>query len=283
MLRSQLKRFSEEPIVRGQNAHPSSGGDPNLFWRRGIFATIVQLEKPIATLYLADKPTRVLSHCCARAMLEARGCEIVSKVILPGYRWFAQQARAFIITALSRNSKCGFALRWTPSFVGGGVWDLGLDCPSTPRASRLCATAEAAAQSYQILAPEWVFWADSPGLAPPLSNTGRWDSRSKHSTKARHSLPRSTTPHWVPNTRRVPGAHGLSRTVPATVGSAGPTSSRDGTTAPVYYDCGSLAQPRVKGPESRDRRKRPGAQLIDPQRGTGCNCLRDGGEPDGNA
>lgn len=122
MLRSQLKRLSEEPIVRGQNAHPSSGGDPNLFWRRGIFATIVQLEKPIATLYLADKPTRVLSHCCARAILEARGCEIVSKVILPGYRWFAQQARAFIITALSRNSKCGFALRWTPSFVRGGVW-----------------------------------------------------------------------------------------------------------------------------------------------------------------
>lgn len=67
------------------------------------------------------------------------------------------------------------------------------------------------------------------------------------------------------------------------VGSAGPASSRDGTTAPVYDYCGSLAQPRVKGPESRDRRKRTGAQLIDPQRGTGCNCLRDGGEPDGNA
>ncbi|KAF5001261.1 hypothetical protein FDECE_11015 [Fusarium decemcellulare] len=35
-----------------------------------------------------------------------------------------------------------------------------------------------------------------------------------------------------------------------------------------------------RGPEPAARRRAPGAELIDPQRGTDCNCLRDGGETD---
>lgn len=121
ILRSQLKGLSEEPIVRGQNAYPSSGGDPNLFWRHGIFVTIVQLEKPIATLSLADKPPGPVSQLC-QSHARGCGCEIVSKAIVPGYRWFAQQARVFMVTALSGSSECGSILEWAPSFVKGGVW-----------------------------------------------------------------------------------------------------------------------------------------------------------------
>jgi hypothetical protein len=74
---------------------------------------------------------------------------------------------------------------------------LGLDCPSTPRASRLCTRSS----RVTVRNP-----SDMSGLMPPpfriAGNPGNKHSTTRRSSKqARHSLPHMTTPHWLPNTQ----------------------------------------------------------------------------------
>ncbi|KAF4463243.1 hypothetical protein FALBO_9936 [Fusarium albosuccineum] len=206
--------------------------------------------------------TRSLSHFVPEY---AKGCQfVIWKVIIPDCRWFARQARVNDYRLL-RN------LEWT--------WAWTVRRRHGPPASAL--PAQAATQSSEILAREWAFQADSPGLAPPFQTAGT--RRSKHIEQSKQGIPSHVEqPHTGYRTddecRKLMARSDIELSRDRSV----QTRSTDGQPPAL---CGSgfsrlLKLGNSRGPEPAARRRAPGAELIDPQRGTGCNCLRDGGETD---